>query len=148
MRAPYTQLYLHCVWATWDRLPLLTPRIEPHVRACILAKCQELKCVPLKLGGIEDHLHVLVRLHTTVAVATLVKEIKGASSHLVTHEIAPGEFFKWQGAYGAFTLAKEAVLAVSAYIERQREHHVAQTLLIDWERTETEDEPGDRFQSA
>jgi putative transposase len=122
---------------------LITSAIEPHIRACILAKCKELKCVPLKLGGIEDHLHLLVHLHTTVAVATLVKEIKGASSHLVTHEIAPGQFFKWQGAYGAFTIAKEAVPAVSGYIECQREHHTAKTLQMYWERTETEDEPGD-----
>jgi len=140
MRAPYTQLYLHCVWATWDRLPLITPDIEPHIRACILAKCDELKCVPLKLGGIEDHLHLLVRLHTTVAVATLVKEVKGSSSHLITHQVAPDKFFKWQGAYGAFTLAKDAVQRVSEYIERQCEHHANQTFLADWERTETQDE--------
>ena len=138
MRAPYTQLYLHCVWATWDRLPLLTPAIEPRVRGCILGKCEELECVPLQLGGMEDHLHLLVRLHTTVAVATLVKEVKGPSAHLVNHEIAPDEHFKWQGAYGAFTLSKGAAPAVSDYIARQREHHAAQTLLDDFERCETE----------
>jgi REP element-mobilizing transposase RayT len=124
-------------------LPLLTPAIEPHIRACILAKCQELKCVPIKLGGIEDHVHLLIRLHTTVAVATLLKEVKGSSSHLVTHEITPGQFFKWQGAYGAFTIAKEAVPRVIEYIERQREHHMAQTFLPEWEQTETDNEPSD-----
>ncbi|MBF8285961.1 MAG: transposase IS200-family protein, partial [Anaerolineales bacterium] len=84
MRAPFTQLYLHCVWATWDRLPLLTPKIEQVVYASILDKCRELKSEALAIGGMPDHVHLLVRLHTTVAVADLLKEVKGASSHLIT----------------------------------------------------------------
>ena len=100
MRAPYTQLYLHLVWATWDRLPLITEDMESRLYAAIAAKCRQLKCEPLAINGTEDHIHVLLRLHPTVSVARLVKEVKGASSHLVTHEIKPNEFFKWQGAYG------------------------------------------------
>ena len=140
MRSPYTQLYLHMVWATWDRLPLITEAIKPRLYAAIAAKCRELKCVPLAIGGIAGHVRVLVGLHTTVAIATLVKEIKGASSHLVTHEIAIGEFFKWQGSYGAFTLRKSEVPNVVAYIERQAEHHAAMDLWEEWEQTATEDE--------
>jgi REP element-mobilizing transposase RayT len=140
MRAPYTQLYLHLVWATWDRLPLITEEIEPRLYAAIAAKCRELKCVPLAIGGTEDHVHLLVRLHTTVAVARLAQGVKGSSSHLVTHEIMPGEFFKWQGAYGAFTLRKEDVPAVEKYIERQKEHHAAGDLWEDWEQTMIPDE--------
>jgi len=135
MRAPYTQLYLHLVWATWDRLPLITEAIEPRLCAAIAQKCRELKCVPLAIGGIADHVHLLVRLHTTVAVSTLAKEVKSSSSHLVTHEITPGEFFKWQGAYGAFTLRKEDVPGVQSYIERQKEHHAAEDLWEEWEQT-------------
>ena len=140
MRAPYTQLYLHLVWATWDRLPLITDEIEPRLYAAIAQKCRQLKCVPLAIGGVADHVHLLVRLHTTVAVATLAKEVKGSSSHLVTHEIRPGEFFKWQGAYGAFTLRKEDVPVVQAYIERQKEHHAVGDLWDEWEQTMIRDE--------
>ena len=135
MRAPFTQLYLHCVWATWDRLPFLTPQLEQPIYAAILAKCHELKCEPLAIGGISDHVHLLIRLHTTVAVADLLKDVKGASSHLVTHVITPGEFFKWQGAYGAFTLRKEDVPVVKDYIERQKEHHARNELWPEWEQT-------------
>ena len=145
MRAPYTQLYLHLVWATWDRLPLITETIKPRLYAAIAAKCRALKCVPLDIGGIADHVHLLVRLHTTVTVATLVKEIKGSSSHLVTHEITPGEFFKWQGAYGAFTLRKEDVPVVQAYIENQKQHHAVGSVWEEWEHTmiPDKDRPGD-----
>ncbi len=138
MRAPYTRLYLHAVWATWDRLPLITPDFEPRLYGVINEKCHELKADPLVLGEMPDHLHLLVRLPTTLAVATLLKEVKGSSSHLVTHEIEP-EFFKWQGAYGAFTLAKADVPNVIDYIRRQKEHHAEQTAWTDWERCEIQD---------
>ena len=86
MRAPYTQLYLHCVWATWDRLPLITPAIESRVYAAVAAKAHELKCEVLAIGGIEDHVHLLVRLPTTLTIADLLKGVKGASSHFVVHQ--------------------------------------------------------------
>ena len=138
MRSPYTQLYLHLVWATWDRLPLLLPAVEQRVYLAIAAKCQELRCLPLALGGVEDHVHLLVRFPATLNVSTLVQGVKGASSHLVTHEITPGSFFKWQGAYGAFTCRKDEVPAVQEYIARQKEHHQSGKVWVDWERTTIE----------
>lgn len=145
MRAPYTQLYLHCVWATWDRLPLITPIIGARLYAAIVAKCLELKCESIAIGGDVDHVHVLVRFPTTLAVATLLKEVKGSSSHLITHEVTPTEFFKWQGAYGAFTVSKDAVKGVATYIDNQKMHHAAKSLIGEWERCEIEDsfETGD-----
>ena len=53
----------------------------------------------------------------------------------MTHEIVPRQFFKWQGAYGAFTLRKMAVPAVQAYIEKQKTHHAGQNLWEEWEQT-------------
>jgi len=123
VRAPYSELYVHLVWATWDRLPILTPEIEKRVYAAIADKCRAMDCEPLAIGGVADHVHVLIRLNPTVAVADLVKEVKGSSSHLVTHEIRPAEFFKWQGAYRAFTLRKSEVEQVRAYIQNQFTHH-------------------------
>jgi putative transposase len=137
MREPFTQLYLHCVWATWDRLPLITPEIEEALYRAIIAKAHELKCEVITIGGMVDHVHVLTRFPATVAVATFVKEVKGSSSHLITHVVAPDQFFKWQGAYGAFTVSKSGVEAVTAYILRQKIHHAENALIEDWERCET-----------
>jgi REP element-mobilizing transposase RayT len=140
MREPYTQLYIHLVWATWDRQPLITPKIEPRIYAAIAEKCREHKCLPIAIGGIEDHVHVLTRFHTTTAIATLVKEVKGSSSHLVTHVIAPEIFFKWQGAYGAFTIRKSEVPVVKAYIENQKTHHAKKDVLVELEEVFEQDE--------
>lgn len=139
MRAPFTQLYVHCVWATWDRLPLVTPHVEQPIYASIRAKGDELRCPILAIGGMPDHVHVLARLHTTVCVADLLKGIKGSSSHLIAQHVAPNEFFKWQGAYGAFTVSKDGVSAVKAYIENQKEHHKQNDLWGEWEETMIEE---------
>ncbi len=140
MREPFTQLYLHCVWSTWDRLPLITPDIECRLYGAIIAKCRELKCQPIRVGGMPDHVHLLLRLHTTVSIASLLKEAKGSSSNLMSHEIKPGEFFKWQGAYGAFTLRYDDVPVVKQYIVNQKRHHAEQSFRPEWEKSEIADE--------
>ena len=83
------RIYVHFVWATWDRLPLITPEIEAGVHGHIAEKCRELGCWPLEIGGIEDHVHVLVQMSSTVTAALLAKEMKGASSHLVNYVLTP-----------------------------------------------------------
>lgn len=134
MRHSESQLYLHLIWGTWDRLPLVTPDLEAPLFAALANRCRALQCVPLAIGGVSDHLHLLVRLHPTVAVATLVKELKGSSSHLVTHRLAPGRFFQWQGSYGAITLGPDDVPVVTRYVAGQKEHHQLGTLRPAWEQ--------------
>jgi putative transposase len=141
MREPFTQLYVHLVWATWDRLPFITPELEPRIYAAIAEKCRELKCEPIAIGGIEEHVHLLTRFHTTVPIATLAKEVKGSSSHLVTHIIVPGSLFRWQGAYGAFTIRKSEVSTVKTYILNQKQHHAENKLLPELEDVFEMDEP-------
>jgi putative transposase len=133
MREPYTQLYVHVVWSTWDRVPLLTPGLARAVYACIRAECHQLKVDVVAIGGMADHIHLLVRIPTTVSVANLVKQVKGVSSHLVTHQLDRQDGFKWQGAYGAFTVSKSNVPQVRSYILNQEEHHRAQSLDHDLE---------------
>ncbi len=140
MREPFTQLYVHFVWSTWDRLPLITPAVARRLYGAMINKCRDLKCLPIRMGGVADHVHLLVRMHPAIAISTFVKEVKGSSSHLITHDVAPGEFFKWQGAYGAFTLCADDVPTVKAYIANQKNHHQYHTVQVEWEKSEIADE--------
>lgn len=133
-----TQLYLHCVWATTQRLPLLTTAIEPRVYACIAAKCRELDCNPIAIGGVEGHVHLLVELSTGVEVRKLLKEVKGASSFLVSHKLTPEVFFRWQTGYGAFMVGHKDVPTIKAYINNQKVHHAQRTLISEWETFESQ----------
>ncbi len=127
------------MWATWDRLPLLTGTIEREVYRAIGTKCNELNAEVIAIGGIEDHIYLLVRMPATVTIADLVGQAKGASAHLATHKLLPqDQFFKWQGAYAAFSVSLEDVPRISTYIAHQREHHAIGTLTAAWELPEDE----------
>ena len=136
MRAPFTQLYVHLVWSTRDRDPWITAQVQPRLYAAILQKCKEMKCNPLALGGTDTHVHLLIHLHPTTAIAHLVKEVKGSSSHLVNHEILPGKEKYWQGAYGAFTIRKDEVEQITDYISNQEKHHQENTVIKEFEQDE------------
>jgi putative transposase len=127
--ASLTQLYVHCVWATWDRLPLIVTDIEAPLYTVMAAICRDLGCTPLAIGGIDNHVHMLLRFSSKIAIAQLVGDIKGASSHAVTHAIRPDHFFKWQGSYGAFTISKRSIDQVCGYIQHQKKHHAEKTLI-------------------
>ena len=133
MRSNFTQLYLHYVWATWDRLPLITPEIQKLVYASIIQECEQLKCTVIAIGGIEDHVHVLTGFPSTVSIAEVVKQIKGSSSHFINHEVNPSEFFKWQGSYAAFTVSHDAIDNVANYIRNQATHHHQKSTIPTWE---------------
>ncbi len=123
MREPYTQLYLHLVWSTWNRLPLITPDIRSNIYACIQEECRKMNVQFISIGGTDDHVHLLVRISPTTCISTLVKQVKGSSSHLVNKVLKSDMGFKWQGAYGAFTVSKSIIPKLILYIKNQEEHH-------------------------
>lgn len=141
MRDPFTRLYVHLVWATWDRLPLITPAIQPAIYRCIQAEATRLGCRVGAISGIEDHVHVLVRHPPAVSVSEMVKQMKGVPSRLVQQEVRLGGFFKWQGSYGAFSIAERDVATVRRYVHRQEEHHGTGRLSAILERTMIEESP-------
>jgi putative transposase len=132
-RRPYTALYVHLVWATWDRAPLITPEIRARIYPMIQRHATDLGAHVHAVGGIEDHVHVLARYPATVAIADLVGRMKGASSFLASQVM--GEAFKWQGAYGAFTLSTRGFEQVRSYVLNQEAHHREGRLYKVLERT-------------
>jgi putative transposase len=133
MRGTRVALFVHLIWTTWDRLPLLTGERERRVHRCIEDTCHDLGVEVIAIGGIEDHIHLLVRMPATLSVADLVKRLKGASSHLATHEVAPDDFFKWQGGYAAFSTSLALLNKVSDYVRHQKEHHRTGALVAAYE---------------
>ena len=135
MRRPYVHLFCHLVWGTWDRLPLIGCDAEPRLYGALQDKLRELDCMPIAVGGVEDHVHVLCQFPPTIAISYLVQQLKGGSSHLMTHEVLGRDEFKWQGGYGAFTLHRDLVPEVRDYILAQKQHHADRHLWEDYERT-------------
>jgi putative transposase len=143
MRRNKLALYLHLIWATWDRLPLIKPEIERRLLRNIESEAQGLGCKVLAINCIDDHVHVLLAIPTTVSIADLVKQLKGVSSHFANDELELDYQFKWQGSYGAFTVSRWDVDKVKQYVKRQKEHHAAGELMLEFEETFEELETDD-----
>ncbi len=133
MSKTFTELFVHMVWGTHGRAPRIVTSIEQQLYAVMSQKCRELECTPIALGGTTDHVHILVALSSTIAVATLVKEIKGASSYIITHGVAPDMAFRWQSGYGAFSLRKTDLPTVRNYVLQQKHHHQNHAIAAEWE---------------
>jgi putative transposase len=135
MRRNKLAIYVHLVWATWDRLPLIDAAGERRLYREIESEALKMQCTVLALNGMPDHVHVVLILPSTVAIADLVKQLKGASSHFYNHVLQPEMPFKWQGSYGAFTVSRWDVDKIVAYVMAQKEHHRSAALLQEWEET-------------
>jgi len=134
-------IYVHLVWATWDRLPLITPAIERTLHRVIANEVQKMGCTLLALNSVPDHVHILVQMPSTITVAKLVKQLKGVSSYFINEVLKPESSFKWQGLYGAFSVSRWDVDQIVAYIQRQKEHHQVGTLIAELESVSEEIEP-------
>ena len=134
MRRNKLSLYVHLVWATWDRLPIITPEIERRLHRNIDAEAARHGCAVLALNGTADHIHLLVTIPATITIANLAQQVKGVSSQFVNEELHPSAPFKWQGSYGALTVSRWDVDQIVAYIRRQKEHHSANDLRQELEQ--------------
>lgn len=128
MRRNKLALYVHFVWATWDRLPLITPQLERRLLRYIEGVARKLGCTVLAINAVPDHVHVLLSMPSTVTIADLAKNMKGASSRFVNEELHPSAQFKWQGSYGAFTVSRWDTEKIIGYVNRQKEHHAVSEL--------------------
>ncbi|MDX1947020.1 MAG: IS200/IS605 family transposase [Pirellulaceae bacterium] len=127
MANTYTSLHYHFKFSTKHRHPWIAPENEQRIWAYLggIAKKNNLK--PLKIGGIEDHVHLLRGAPATIAPAKIAQLVKGGSSAWIHEKFPELADFAWQDGYGAFTVSKSALADVSAYIENQREHHRTRT---------------------
>ena len=136
MRQTKAEIYLHLVWGTKHRQPWITPELERAVYRCIEKEVLRLKCQLLAIGGIADHVHLLVKTPTTLAVAKLANQVKGISSHMVHDQFPGNEAFDWQDGYGVFSVGVNQVPPVRDYVLNQKEHHANGPIYPRWEETD------------
>ncbi|MFO0645184.1 MAG: IS200/IS605 family transposase [Polyangiales bacterium] len=133
MGSSYARLFVHLVWATKLREPWIEPSIAPRLHGMLATRCQLLNCVAIAIGGVEEHVHVLVGLHPSVAVADLVRDLKATTSTFMRHTCGQPKF-EWQEGYGAFSLRDTDLDVVRSYIRNQPTHHATGDVVDEWER--------------
>ncbi len=127
MANTYSSLFYHIVFSTKNRVPSIHQELENRIWEYVGGVARHHKMTALQIGGIEDHLHVLLLAPTTIAPCDIAKYLKGDSSNWIHDEFPDLRNFGWQDGYGAFTVSKGNVPGVIQYIQNQRIHHQTQT---------------------
>ncbi len=123
MAHTYASSLFHCVWSTKERQRLITPELQERLWPYIGGVAKQNRMRALIVGGVEDHIHVLLSLPTTVSISKALQLIKGGSSKWVHDTFPAYRHFSWQEGYGAFSIGITQVDDTIAYIDRQPEHH-------------------------
>lgn len=126
MPSTHLSLSYHVVFSTKDRVPAISLEWRDRVHGYLGGVLRNLECVPERIGGMADHVHLLIGSNATIRLTDVVRDIKAVSSRWVHEEIGLKPF-AWQDGYGAFTVSPSHRAKVSRYIERQEEHHRRRT---------------------
>jgi len=130
----FWRLYYHLVWATKNREHLIQPEVESQLYPYLVRKASELGVYVYALNGWYDHVHLIVSIPPKLAIADVVKRLKGASAHYLNHNGASNIFFGWQRGYGVLSIGERQRLQAEAYVHRQKEHHQNHTTVAWLER--------------
>ncbi len=123
MAGTFTQLSFHIVFSTKGRHAWITPEVAERLYPFIGGIIRDDGGTLLGIGGVEDHVHLLVRWRADAALSDLLRDIKTRSSRWVHETFAGKVGFAWQAGYSAFSVSRSQEGVVLAYITMQREHH-------------------------
>ena len=123
MAQAFTNLLTHLIFSTKDRAPLIDTELRQDLFEYMGGIIRELNSKALTINGAADHVHLLVSLSPTLAIADALRTLKANSSRWV-HERRTGHLkFGWQAGYGAFSVSQSNAAGVIKYIAGQEEHH-------------------------
>ena len=132
----FYELYYHLIWKTHNGLLMITDEVRERVYGFIREKATEIGCIIHEIGGIEDHIHLLVTIIPKISISKFVKDVKGVSSRLATRD---GIDLYWQDGYGVLSLSKKGISYVRRYIQNQDKHHREETTIETMERINEEE---------
>lgn len=123
MAHTYVSNLMHCVFSTKDRRKEISGELQERLWPFIGGIARRNNAPALEIGGMPDHLHILLSVPATLPVSKAVQLIKGGSSKWI-HETFPAhKHFEWQEGYGAFSISLSHKHATIGYIQDQEKHH-------------------------
>jgi REP element-mobilizing transposase RayT len=119
----YVSSYFHCVFSTKERQRLIMPQLRERLWPFLGSIARQNKMKAIEIGGVEDHIHILLSLPSTMAISKAMQLLKGGSSKWI-HETFPEQrLFAWQEEYGAFSVSMSQLDKTIEYIKGQETHH-------------------------
>jgi REP element-mobilizing transposase RayT len=134
LMSTYRQILYHIVFSTKHRTPCLTTECRPELFAYTWGILRNKNCHLYRINGVDDHIHILTDLHPTIAIASLIKDIKVSTSTWIKQSGKFPSFRGWQTGYGAFTLAWRDLNDLIDYVKGQEEHHKTVSFIEEFRR--------------
>ncbi|MBI3517838.1 MAG: IS200/IS605 family transposase [Bacteroidetes bacterium] len=123
----YTQIIYQIVFSTKHREKTLHKDKRDDLYKYIWGLLKNKNCHLYRIGGVEDHIHILTHIHPSVSLAAIVKDIKVASSQYIKENKLFNKFNGWQDGYGAFTYSVKEKDNLIDYIKNQEQHHTSKS---------------------
>lgn len=135
MSHSHTKIWIHAVFSTKERQPLINSALESKLYHHIKSNLEkDFSCQVKSINGMNEHIHILFMLNPNYTVVGLIKNIKGESSHWINSNKFLNNKFAWQTGYGAFSVSESKLKDVEKYIESQKEHHKKITFIEEYEK--------------
>ena len=127
MANTYSNLFYHIVFSAKGRTNFIDVQIETRVWAYIGGIARKHGLIVLQIGGVENHIHILIIAKPAVSPSQIAQWLKGESSKWIRLEFPHLQKFGWQDGFGVFSVSKSQAPQVIEYIKDQREHHKKQS---------------------
>jgi len=127
MASTLTNLLFHVVFTTKMRREFINPEIRKQLYPYIGGIIRDEKGKLIKIGGTDNHVHILAKFSPTVGMSDMMRRIKGNSSKWINEKRFCQTRFAWQRGYAAFSVSESVWMKVARYIENQEEHHKKMT---------------------
>ena len=138
-RNVYSEINLHFVWHSRKNATVLVDSVEHQLRGFLKDRALQTPGLYFhQVGGIEDHVHLVVSVPPTLLISDWIGQMKGASAHYINHRIANRHLLDWQTGYGVVSFGTGDLPWVISYVQNQKQHHAKGTTQERLEREEAE----------
>lgn len=131
MTHSYRVHYFHLIWSTKRRQPCISENIQDSLYSYIGGIIRKHNGSLIEIGGMPDHIHLLIKLNSLDKFSYIIRDIKSNSSQWIHKTFPELTDFEWQEGYGSFSVSFSSVNGVQKYIQNQPEHH--KTITFDQE---------------
>lgn len=127
------KIWIHAIWSTKERYPLLHTPIENKVHNYMRNQFIELGCPVRIINGMPDHVHCLFLLNPQKAMTEIIKQVKGSTSHWINESDLIKDKFSWQTGYAAYSVSESVTEKLYQYIVTQKQHHLKKSFLDEYD---------------
>lgn len=117
MAQSLAKVYIHIVFSTKDRKNYITDEMAIRLYAYICKICTSIDCPIHQIGGMKDHVHILLEQSRTIPISKILEKIKANTSYWIRSQFPNRKDFSWQSGYGVFSVDYNSVDAVKTTLK-------------------------------